>query len=77
MGACCSAPGAELAAASDKEIELLQEKGRLPCVAVPKEDHAGNNNLQTVYVAQYREWDRTYLAISRRGSSQQVRRLFL
>lgn len=53
MGACYSAPGAELPAATDEEIKELKERGCLPCVATPSVDFEGKNQLQTVYVARY------------------------
>lgn len=53
MGACCSKPGEQLPAVTEEELNLLRENGHLPCLAVPKEDQAGKNNLQTVYVAEY------------------------
>ena len=53
MGACCSAPGAQLPAVTEDEMKVLREKGHLPCLAVPKVDYKGRNNLQTVYVASY------------------------
>lgn len=53
MGSCCSAPGAELPAASTEDLKKLKEKGHLPCVATPSVDFEGKNQLTTLYVAMY------------------------
>jgi hypothetical protein len=53
MGACMSKPGAELPGASAEEIEQLRDSGHLPCVAGPKIDFEGKNQLATLYVAEY------------------------
>ena len=53
MGACCSQPGAELPHASEEDIKRLREKGHLPCLAGPSSDFDGENQCQTVYIAEY------------------------
>ncbi|CAB9504588.1 expressed unknown protein [Seminavis robusta] len=53
MGVCCSAPAAELPAATEEDIKRLREKGHLPCLAGPSVDFDGDNQCQTVYVAEY------------------------
>lgn len=53
MGVCCSKPGEELPAATQADIDILKEKGHLPCCGIPKVDAEGKNNLHTVYVAEY------------------------
>jgi hypothetical protein len=54
MGACCSSkPGEQLPAVSEEELSQLRQEGHLPCIAIPSIDQTGENNLQTVYVANY------------------------
>jgi hypothetical protein len=53
MGACCSAEGVELPGCTAEEIENLRKKGYLPVVAGPSHDFKGDNQLQTVYIAEY------------------------
>ena len=53
MGACCSAPAAELPPATEEDLSKLRERGHLPCVATPSKDFDGKNQLQTVYFAAY------------------------
>ena len=53
MGGCYSAPGDELAPASEEDLKLLKERGHLPCIAIPSVDFEGKNQLQTLYVAVY------------------------
>ena len=53
MGACCSAPAAELPPATEDDLNKLRERGHLPCVATPSCDFEGKNQLQTVYFAAY------------------------
>ena len=53
MGACCSQPADELPPLTDEDIKRLREKGHLPCVATPSVDFDGQNQLTTVYVAEY------------------------
>jgi len=53
MGGCCSTPAAELPAATENEIEELQQKGYNIVVAGPTHDFRGENELVTVYVAVY------------------------
>mmetsp|Transcript_43893 Transcript_43893/g.65099 ORF Transcript_43893/g.65099 Transcript_43893/m.65099 type:complete len:224 (-) Transcript_43893:236-907(-) len=47
---CCSPPGEDLPLYSEEELKELEN---LPCVAIPSEDFAKGNGLQTVYIAQY------------------------
>jgi hypothetical protein len=56
MGACwscCAPPGDELPALSAEDIERLRNRGYLPAMAGPSVDFEGNNQLQTVYAAEY------------------------
>ena len=53
MGACYSAPEAELPPATEEELKVLKERGHLPWIAGPSVDFEGKNQLQTLYVAVY------------------------
>lgn len=54
MGGCCSAPpGDELPLATEDELATVRAHGHLPVVAGPSVDFRGDNQLRTVYVAEY------------------------
>lgn len=53
MGCCMSQPVEELPAATAEELEKIRSKAHLPVVATPSVDFDGNNQLTTVYIAQY------------------------
>lgn len=53
MGTCCSTPLPDLPLASEETIQRLRDKGHLICLAGPAKDFDGDNQCQTVYVAEY------------------------
>ena len=53
MGACCSQSADDLDHATEEDIKRLRDKGHLPCLAGPAIDFDGENQCQTIYVAEY------------------------